>query len=79
VNAHEADPLTAAVKQAVRETDPDQPVTGIATLDQVMWKSISSFPFNVFLLGAFFIMAVLLAAIAVCAVVCCRESVVEIA
>ena len=64
VRAHEAD-LTAAVKQAMKEMDSNQPVTDIATLDQVMWTSISSFRFNVFLLGAFSIMAVLLAAIGV--------------
>ena len=45
--------------------DPNQPVTDIATLDQIMWKSMSSFRFNVYLLAAFAIMAVLLAAIGV--------------
>jgi predicted permease len=64
VRAREAD-LTASVKQAVRELDPDQPVTDIGTMDGVLRKFRSSYQCYVFVLAAFAGMAVLLAMIGV--------------
>jgi putative ABC transport system permease protein len=64
VRAHEAD-LTASVKQAVREMDPDQPVTDISTMDGVLRKYRSSYQYYVIVLAVFAGMAVLLAMIGV--------------
>lgn len=64
VRDHQAD-LTAAVKQVVKEMDPDQPVTDINTLERVMWKSTQSVRFYAFVLGSLAGIALLLAAIGV--------------
>jgi predicted permease len=64
VRAHEAD-LTASVKQAVKELDPDQPVTDISTMDGVLRKFRSSYQYYVLVLAVFAGMAVLLAMIGV--------------
>ena len=64
VHAHEAD-LAASVKQAVREMDPDQPVTDINTMDGALRKARSGFQYYVIVLGIFAGMAVLLAMIGV--------------
>src|SRR5277367_3491239 len=64
VRAHEAD-LTASVKQAVKELDPDQPVTDISTMEEVLRKFRSSYQYYVLVLAVFAGMAVLLATIGV--------------
>ena len=64
VQAHEAD-LTAAVKQVVKEMDPDQPVTDISTMDEVIGRFMSGPQSYVLVLGALACMAVILAAIGV--------------
>jgi len=64
VRAREAD-LIASVKQMVREMDPDQPVTDISTMDEVLRKFMSSFRYYVIVLGVLAGMAVLLAMIGV--------------
>jgi putative ABC transport system permease protein len=64
VHAHEAD-LVARVKNVVREMDPDQPVTDISTMDEVLRKARSSYQYYVIVLGIFAGMAVLLAMIGV--------------
>jgi predicted permease len=64
VRAHEAD-ITTSVKQVVKELDPDQPVTDISTLDDVLGNSMNGYRTYVLVLAVFAGMAVLLAAIGV--------------
>jgi putative ABC transport system permease protein len=64
VRAHEAD-ITASVKQMVKEMDPDQPVTDISTMDDVLRKSLKDYKNYVVVLGFLAGIAVVLAAIGV--------------
>jgi putative ABC transport system permease protein len=64
VAAHEAD-ITTSVRQAVKEMDPDQPVTDVSTMDDVLGNFMSSSEVYVVVLGVFAGMAVVLAAIGV--------------
>ena len=64
VRAHEAD-ITTSVKQMVKEMDPDQPVTDVSTMDDVVGKFMSSYEVYVVVLGVFAGIAVVLAAIGV--------------
>jgi len=57
--------ITASVKQMVKEMDPDQPVTDISTMDEVLGKSMRSYKNYVVVLGVFAGIAVVLAAIGV--------------
>jgi len=64
IRAHEAD-ITASVKQMVKEMDPDQPVTDVSTMDDVLGKFMSSSKIYVLVLAVFAGIAVVLAAIGV--------------
>jgi predicted permease len=64
VRAHEAD-ITASVKQMVKEMDPDQPVTDISTMEDVIGKSMQDYKNYVVVLGFLAGIAVLLSAIGV--------------
>ncbi|HKW56603.1 MAG TPA: ABC transporter permease [Candidatus Acidoferrum sp.] len=64
VHAHEAD-IVATVKQMVKQMDPDQPVTDIRTMDDVIGTFMSGSVSYVTVLGVFAGMAVILAAIGV--------------
>jgi putative ABC transport system permease protein len=64
VRAHEAD-ITTSVKQMVKEMDPDQPVTDISTMDDVLGKSMKDYKNYVVVLGFLAGIAVVLAAIGV--------------
>jgi putative ABC transport system permease protein len=57
--------LAAAVKKAVAELDPDQPVTGIMTMEQSLARSIGDSRFYAHLLEIFALIALLLAAIGI--------------
>jgi putative ABC transport system permease protein len=57
--------LAAAVKKAVAELDPDQPVTGIMTMEQSLARSVGDAQFYARLLEIFAIIALLLAAIGI--------------
>jgi putative ABC transport system permease protein len=57
--------LTAAVKKAVAEVDPDQPVSSIMTMDQSLARSIGDSQFYARLLEIFALIALLLAAIGI--------------
>ncbi|HTS13982.1 MAG TPA: ABC transporter permease, partial [Candidatus Limnocylindrales bacterium] len=57
--------ITASVKQMVKEMDPDQPVTDISTMDEVLGKSMRGYKNYVVVLGVFAGIAVVLAAIGV--------------
>ena len=64
VRAHEAY-LTASVKQIVKEMDPDQPVTDVSTMDDVLGKFMRRSQNYVIVLGALAGIAAILAAIGV--------------
>jgi putative ABC transport system permease protein len=64
VRAHEAD-ITTSVKQIVKEMDPDQPVTDVATMEDVLGKSLKDYKNYVVVLGFLAGIAVVLAAIGV--------------
>jgi putative ABC transport system permease protein len=64
VRAHEAD-ITTSVKQMVKEMDPDQPVTDVSTMDEVLGKSLKDYKNYVVVLGFLAGIAVILAAIGV--------------
>jgi len=57
--------LVPAVEKVVRELDPELPVARVATLDEVVARSISEPRFYMVLLGAFAAMAVFLAALGI--------------
>lgn len=57
--------LAAAVKKAVAELDPDQPVTGIMTMEQSLARSVGDAQFYARLLEILAIIALLLAAIGI--------------
>jgi putative ABC transport system permease protein len=64
VRAHEADIITS-VKQMVKEMDPDQPVTDISTMNDVLGKSMRDYKNYVIVLGFLAGIAVVLATIGV--------------
>ena len=64
VHAHETD-IIAAAKQMVKQIDPDQPVTGISTMEDVLQDSLSNYRAYVIVLGVFAGIAVVLASIGV--------------
>jgi putative ABC transport system permease protein len=57
--------LAVDMRKAVASIDPDQPVTNIRTMDQVLAESIGEWQFYMQLLGIFAAMAVLLAAVGI--------------
>jgi predicted permease len=64
VRAHVAD-ITMSVKQMVKEMDPDQPVTDISTMEDMLGEYMSRDKTYVLVLGVFAGIAVVLAAIGV--------------
>ena len=55
--------LTAALRGAVLEVDPEQPIWGVSTMKEVVAGSLGNQRFNMVLLGAFALAAQLMAAI----------------
>ncbi len=55
--------LTAAVRQAVTDVDPAQPISAVATMEQVLFDSLGSRRFNMLLLVVFAVTALVLAAV----------------
>jgi predicted permease len=64
VRTRETD-ITTLVKQMVKELDPDQPVTDVSTMDDVVAKSMRGYQNYVIVLAVFAAIAVALAAIGV--------------
>ena len=64
VHTHIAD-IVAAVKQMIRDVDPDQPVTDIRTLDDLVGTYMSPYTLYVTVIGVFAGMATILSAIGV--------------
>jgi putative ABC transport system permease protein len=60
-----ADSLTAAIREQVRELDRDQPITGVATMEERLSRRLSEPRFSAVLLGLFSGIALLLAAIGI--------------
>jgi putative ABC transport system permease protein len=62
-----ADPtsLIAAVREQVRAMDPDQPISGISTMDQLLWRATAQRRFNFTLMGLFAALALTLALIGI--------------
>ncbi len=61
--------ITAAVRSRIQELDKDQPVDNVATMEQLLTKSIAQPRFSTFLLGTFALLAVVLTATGVYGVV----------
>ncbi|HXN24280.1 MAG TPA: ABC transporter permease [Candidatus Dormibacteraeota bacterium] len=57
--------LVPAIREEVREMDKDQPVSEIATMEQLLWTSLSRARFSMLLMSVFAGIAVLLAAVGV--------------
>jgi putative ABC transport system permease protein len=55
--------LTSALRRAVMEVDPEQPLSAVATMEQVLFDSLGSRRFNMLLLAVFAAAALVLAAI----------------
>lgn len=55
--------LTSALRRAVMEVDPQQPLSEVLTMDRVLFESLGSQRFNLFLLAAFAVAALVLAAV----------------
>jgi putative ABC transport system permease protein len=61
--------LVAAVRGQVREIDKDQPIYNVKTMQQVLSDSVSQRLFNMFLIGGFSIVALILAAVGIYGVI----------
>jgi putative ABC transport system permease protein len=59
------DPLLAAVRQIVRAADPEQPISDVRTMDEVLARDTASRRAQLEVLGAFAIVAVLLSGVGV--------------
>ena len=57
--------LTAAIREQVRGLDPDQPVTSVNTMDQLLSRTLSEAKFSLLLFGLFAALALVLAAIGI--------------
>ncbi len=55
--------LTSAIRRAVVEVDPGQPVYGVKTMDEVLSSSMAPRRFNMLLLGVFALAALLMAGV----------------
>jgi putative ABC transport system permease protein len=67
----ESDPLgvVAAVKSQIWSVDPEQPITSVATMEQVLADSVAPRRFNMLLLGIFAAVALALAAFGIYGVI----------
>jgi putative ABC transport system permease protein len=57
--------LTAAVKRAIWAVDSDQPITNVLRMDEVVSRSLGSREFNMLLVGALALVALVLAAVGI--------------
>lgn len=64
-SAADAESLTAAVRNEVRRIDPDQPITRIQTLDEVLSRAVAQPRFYATLLSIFSTLALVLAAVGI--------------
>jgi putative ABC transport system permease protein len=61
--------LTAAVKRAIAVVEPNQPVTDVLTMEEIVGLSVSSRRFPMLLLSGFALLALVLAAVGIAGVV----------
>ena len=59
------DTLASAIREQVRGLDPDQPVTSIRTMDELVERTLSGAKFTLLLFGLFAVLALVLAAIGI--------------
>ena len=59
------DSLISAIREQVRALDPDQPVTSIRTMDELLNRTLSQAKFSLLLFGLFAALALVLAAIGI--------------
>lgn len=57
--------LTAAARQAIWAVDPQQPISDVVKMDQIVARSVGSFRFTMVLMGALALVALLLAAVGI--------------
>ena len=57
--------LTSAIREQVRALDPDQPVTSLRTMDELLDRTLSQAKFSLLLFGLFAALALVLAAIGI--------------
>jgi putative ABC transport system permease protein len=57
--------VVSAIREQVRLLDPDQPVTNVRTMDDLLSRALSSAKFSLWLLGLFAVLGLLLAAIGI--------------
>ena len=57
--------LTSAIREQVRGLDPDQPITSVKTMDQLLGRTLSEAKFSLLLFGLFAVLALALAAIGI--------------
>ena len=57
--------LTSAIREQVRGLDPDQPITSVKTMDQLLGRTLSEAKFSLLLFGLFAALALVLAAIGI--------------
>jgi putative ABC transport system permease protein len=57
--------MAAAVEHAIAELDPTLPVSDVKTMDDVLWEAVARPRFLTFLLGAFAVLALVLAAVGI--------------
>ena len=63
--AGEPSSIIGAVRRAVADIDKDQPVAGVSTLEQLVWRSLAARRLNTVLVGLFAGLALVLAAVGV--------------
>ncbi len=57
--------IVGAIREQVRLLDPDQPITNVRTMDDLLSRALSSAKFSLWLLGLFAVLGLLLAAIGI--------------
>jgi len=57
--------VVSTIRQQVRSLDPDQPITSVRTVDELMSRALSDTRFSLWLLGLFAVLGLLLAAIGI--------------
>jgi putative ABC transport system permease protein len=60
-----AETVVAAIREQVRLMDPDQPITNVNTMDDLLNRALSSAKFSLWLLGLFAVLGLSLAAIGI--------------